>query len=141
MVNEEDYKNALEVIKKCKNWVKDTIKNYANDDSFPNEKKLVFLSEQQNYYHRGGRKTYLILTRRGLTTMDFCGDGTRWTHDIFITEDPYCYAYNNTRQGTIDLAVVLVNHWDYIKHDVLATIEVHSSSVNHNSKLLKNFEV
>lgn len=141
MVNAEDYKNALEVIKKCKEWAKNEVKEISKNDDFPQDVKLVFLGEQRNYFHRGGRKTYLIADRGGLTTCDYCGDGTSWGHSIHTSEKPYAYAYNNTEQRTIDLAIVLVDNWQNIKNQLTAMVDNHLAERNTNSDKLKNFEL
>ena len=140
--NKQDYENALRIIKQCQAWVKGSIDEIKNNSDFPYRMKLVLLDEHKNCYHRGGRTTYLVLDSIGLTTVDFCGDGTEWSHDINTCEERKdIYAYNSSAQKTIDLALVLVAQWEDIKSKILNIISNYKNNREINSRMLAEFKV
>lgn len=140
-VNETDYKNALDIIKKCKSYVEDEIKDIKNNADFDDDYKLLLLDKIDNYYHRGGCKVWLTLNRRGLATRDFCGDGSTWGHDIHTSEKPYTYAYNDTKQKTIELAVKIAKHWEYIKDNIRDIKKKYIVEKENNSNILATFSI
>lgn len=136
----EDYKKALEIIKKCKEYVKHNIEGCVNLRTFE-ERHLLKLGHQENYYHRGGCDTYLTLSKHhGLSTIDVCGDGTCWKHDIYTTEEPYAYAYNNNEEKTIKLALCLIDNWNEIKAKLGNVIDDIVLRAAYESKRLEEFE-
>lgn len=140
-VNETDYQNALDIIKKCKSYVEDEIKDIKNNADFIDNYKLLLLEEIDNYYHRGGRKVWLTFSRRGLAVRDFCGDGTTWGHDIYTCKKPYIYAYNDTKQKTIELAVKIAKHWEYIKDNIRDIKKKYIVEKENNGNILATFSI
>lgn len=139
--NEEDYKNALEVIKKCQNWAKEQAQEYKDNADFPYTEKLMLIESEERFFYRGRRDLYLTFTSTGFIVTGVCGDGYRTHNDIGTNKKPYRYDYNCTEQMTIDLAVYLVNHWDSIKERITNIMNAYRVEKHLNHAMLANFKV
>lgn len=140
-VNETDYKNALDVIKKCKSYAEEEIKDIKNNADFNDCYKLLLLDKSDNYYHRGGSQTWLTLSKNGLATKDFCGDGTTWGHDICTSGKPSIYDYNSNKHITIELAVKIAKSWKYIKDNIREIKMNYIAEKENNSNILASFSI
>lgn len=139
--NEEDYKNALSVIKKCQAWAKEQAQEHKDNTDFPYTEKLLLIEREERFFSRGKRDLYLTFTGNGFIVTGVCSDGYHTHNNIGIKETPYRYDYNCTEQSTINLAIFLVNHWDLIKERIINIMSTYRKTKCINHKMLADFNV
>lgn len=150
MYNIENFKKSIAIIRDCKAYVKNQFEGIRENSDFPSCIQLAFLSESRYPTTRGGCKYYLAIIQGDLKVKEFFNDGYDSAKEICaVTSDSgdkldrnhSRYAYNDTEQGTIDTALVLVNTWDRTKTRIAEAIAKYHKSVQENSDILDNFKL
>ena len=137
---EEEYKKSIRIIKECKEYAKDIIKDCVKDYDFSMYDHLLLLDDSYYHSHRGQLKSYLIFSKDGLQVTNEYADHYTSTKHIGTYEDkPYTYDYNANVEKTIELACQLATNWNTIKDNMERIVRIHKAKHEQNEKMLSNF--
>lgn len=148
MYNIEDFKKSIAIIRECQAYVRKQVEGINNNDDFPRYIDLIHLSSSRYPTLRGGTDFKLSVCNGDLKVHKLFRDG--YQGDSCINTqlsksgeklDYYRYAYNETEQSTINLAVVLASNWEQIKTTLSLAIQKYYDDTHKNGSVLDNFKI